>query len=103
MSTTAEADIDQRRRNVRCLELLDASYRAYSRGLQRAYLRLADQASAAAPDTYKAVIGGILVGEVPSPETDPRGWFDYVQAQRDGLDLAVELEGRGDREEESRW
>ena len=86
----ADTQIDQRRRSVRCLQLLDASHRAHARGLLRACDRLGDRARETAPDTHDAVIGGILAGGLPSPENEPEDWADYVQAQRDGLAQAIE-------------
>lgn len=91
-------ELDRRRRSVRCLELLDASHRAYMRRseldasrrdrrrwLTKVVKRLADSAFYAAPDTHAAVVGGIQIGEVPNPDTNPQGWAEYVQIQRDGL------------------
>ena len=80
-----EGELDRRRRNVRCLELIDASHRAHARGLKRATRRLVDSAADAAPDTYAVVIGGIRIGAVPHPDRDPQDWAEYIDAQRDAL------------------
>lgn len=82
---TDTAELEQRRRDVRCLELIDASHRAWGRGLRRATHRLAEAAAGVAPDTYVFVMGGIMIGEVPGPERDPAGWADYLDGQRDEL------------------
>lgn len=82
---TAGTELAQRRRNVRCLELLDDSYRAHTRGLARATQRLGDTAYALAPETCGTVLAGMQIGEVPHPGDDPHGWADYLQAQRDAL------------------
>jgi hypothetical protein len=80
-----ETELDQRRRNVRAMDLLDASHRAYHRGLRRAHRRLSDSAWETAPETCAAVLGAMKIGGVPNPDTNPQGWAEYVQIQRDGL------------------
>jgi hypothetical protein len=65
--------------------LLDASFRAYDRGLRRAYARLLDRAAETALDTYLVVVGGMRIGTVPYPGRDYAAWAEYVQANRDGL------------------
>ncbi len=83
--TTTNPEIDQRRRNVRALELLDGSHRAFHRNLHRAHRRLADRAWEIAPETCAAILGGVRIGEVPNPDTNPQGWAAYINVQRDGL------------------
>jgi hypothetical protein len=54
----AETETDQRRRNVRCLELLDSSYQARLGGDTAKSRRLIAEARKVAPDTFDALTDG---------------------------------------------
>lgn len=87
------ADPDQKRRAVRVLELLDASFTAFSRGDKETCDRLAVEALELDAAVVSAVQGGMIIGEIPRPEEHPGAWLEYLQVNRDGL-AAMEAEER---------
>jgi len=79
------AELDQRRRNVRVLDLLAESYEAYERGDQAAFAAALDQAIKCDAAVVTVIKGGMLIGEIPRPEEDFGAWTEYVAAQHEGL------------------
>jgi hypothetical protein len=77
--------VEQRRRNVRVLHLLDESARAFSRGDREAAQRAMDAANEVDASAVSVITGGMRIGEVPRPEADPDGWSDYIAANEEGL------------------
>jgi len=78
-------DIDQLRRNVQVMDLLTRSFEAHSRGDIAACDRYAEQAIEIDADVVSVLRGGMVIGEVPSPERDWETWVEYVRAARDKL------------------
>jgi hypothetical protein len=74
-------DLEQRRRTVRVLRLLDESNDAYERGDKEACDALISEAYGADAD----VVGGIMIGEIPNPALHPAAWRLHVDAARDEL------------------
>lgn len=68
------------------LRLLDESFRACRQGDKEASDRAAAAACRLDVDCVSVVQGGILIGEIPSPERDPQAWADYVQAAQERAD-----------------
>jgi hypothetical protein len=90
-------DLDQLRRNVRVMDLLTASYEAWSRGDKTgADLRITEALDVDA-DVVSVLKGGMLIGEIPRPEEDWPGWTEYVAGAREKL-AAAEGEASGDSE-----
>jgi hypothetical protein len=78
-------ELEQRRRNVRVLELLTESYQAFTRGDEaeaKARYEAAFECDGAAATV---ITGGMRIGEVPRPEADLTGWTEYVEANREAL------------------
>ena len=71
-------DLEQHRRTVRVLGLLDESFRAHERGdAETCDAKLSD-ACTVDVDVVSAVQGGIQIGEIPGPESRPVEWAVYV-------------------------
>lgn len=85
------ADLDQKRRTVRVLELLSESFEAHMRGDDEAFRRALDEAMGLDAFAFSGIQGGIIIGEIPNPERDWALWVEYVAANRDGL-AAMEAE-----------
>ena len=83
---------DQERAELtaRVLGLLDGSFRAHRAGDKAEADRLAQEACALDVDCVSVVQGGIVIGEIPSPERDYPAWAEYVAA-------AQEAAGRNQR------
>jgi len=79
------AGLEQRRRNVRVLDLLTESYMAHSRGDRAAAAAKQDEALSPGGQACVVIAGGMLIGEVPNPDHDLTGWSEYVEAQREAL------------------
>lgn len=82
------AELDQRRRNVRVLELLTESYDAYALGLEAEAIAWYEAAFAHDAAAAMVITGGMRIGEVPRPEADWVAWTDYVAASREALAVA---------------
>ncbi len=89
------ADLEQKRRTVRVLELLTESFEAHQRGDGEAFRRALDEATALDPFAVDGIRGGIMIGEIPNPERDWPAWGEYVSVNREGL-AAMEAEAAGD-------
>ncbi len=89
------ADIDQKRRTVRVLELMDASFRAHQRGDRAAFEAAVNEALETDAAVVSVVRGGMVIGEIPRPEEHPYEWDEYLRANREGL-AAMEAEAAGD-------
>lgn len=89
------SDLEQKRRTVRVLELLSASFEAHARGDHAA----CDEALDAALDCDAAVVsvirGGMTIGEIPNPERDWPAWGEYVAVNQEGLAAMEAEEGTG--------
>lgn len=79
------ADLEQKRRTVRVLELLSESFKAHQRGDDAAFRRALDEAAALDMAAYVGIQGGIRIGEIPNPERDWPLWCEYVAVNREGL------------------
>ena len=88
------ADLEQKRRTVRVLELLTESFEAHKRGDDEAFRRALDEATVLDPFAVHGIRGGIVIGEIPNPERDWPLWVEYVQVNREGL-ARMEAEERG--------
>lgn len=86
-------DLDQKRRTVRVLELMDESWRAFARGDTAGCDAAIVEALSVDADVVSVVRGGMVIGEIPRPEEHPGEWLAYLQANRDGL-AATEAEER---------
>lgn len=80
-----DSELEQRRRNVRVLDLLTRSYEAHSRGDRAAADAAATEAAECDANVFSVVTGGMRIGAVPRPEEDWPGWMEYVAANRDAL------------------
>ena len=87
------SDLEQKRRTVRVLELLDKSFRAHARGDIASCDALVNEALELDAAVVGVVQGGLIIGEIPRPEEHPDEWLEYLQANRDGL-AAMEAEER---------
>ncbi len=83
--TPVERDIEQRRRNVRVMDLLTRSYEAHSRGDREAAQAHYDAAMEVDASATVVITGGMFIGEVPRPEEDWAAWCSYVAANREAL------------------
>jgi hypothetical protein len=88
------SDLEQRRRTVRVLDLLDDSFTAHQRGDVAESDRLLTEACEVDIAAVSGIQGGIMIGEIPSPETRPLEWTGYVQAAREALAAAEAGEPR---------
>jgi hypothetical protein len=88
------ADLEQRRRTVRVLDLLSDSFEAHERGDAAGMGRLIDEALEVDAFAVSGIQGGIIIGEIPDPARDWPGWGLYVDAAREAL-MAAEAEGEG--------
>jgi ketosteroid isomerase-like protein len=79
------ADLDQRRRTVKVIELLDRSFAAYERGDTAARDALVAEALEVDAAAVSVIRGGMLIGEIPRPSEHPREWAEWVQAGQDEL------------------
>lgn len=89
------ADLEQKRRTVRVLELMDASFRAHQRDDHAAFEAAMNEALEIDAGVVSVVRGGMIIGEIPRPEEYPGEWLEYLQANRDGL-ARMEAEERED-------
>jgi hypothetical protein len=79
------ADLEQKRRTVRVLELLTESFEAHKRGDGEGFRRALDEAAELDAFAVSGIQGAIMIGEIPSPERDWPLWVEYVAVNRDGL------------------
>ncbi len=86
------ADLDQKRRTVRVLELLSESFEAHQRGDDEGFRRALDEATELDAFALAGIQGGIMIGEIPNPERDWVAWGEYVAVNREGL-ARMEAEG----------
>lgn len=82
------AELDQRRRNVRVLELLTESYSAYARGEEAEAIGWYEAAFAHDAAAATVITGGMRIGEVPRPDVDWVAWTEYVAASLVALAVA---------------
>jgi hypothetical protein len=87
------ADLEQRRRTVRVLELLSESFEAHARGDTPAMDRLMSEAAELDVDAVSVIQGGIIIGEIPDPGRDWPAWAAYVAAAREALSAADNDDG----------
>jgi hypothetical protein len=87
------ADLEQKRRTVRVLELLTESFEAHKRGDGEAFRRALDEASEVDAFAVSGIQGGMMIGEIPNPERDWPLWVEYVSVNKEGL-AAMEAEVR---------
>lgn len=71
------------RRTALTLLVLDRSFKAHQRGRYTESRDLLQAASEEDPVLVSVVQGGVVIGKIPNPESDPAGWADYVQAAQD--------------------
>jgi hypothetical protein len=88
---TPSRELEQRRRTVRVLELLDQSHAAYIRGDLAACDRALIDAIATDLDAMAVIEGGMRIGEIPNPDAD--AWAEYLADARDALAEAELAEG----------
>jgi hypothetical protein len=79
------ADLEQKRRTVRVLELLTESFEAHNRGDGEAFRAALDAAAELDAFALVGIRTGITIGEIPNPERDWPAWVEYVALNRDGL------------------
>lgn len=84
------SEVEQRRRNVRVMDLFTQSYDELQAGNRDRAQELVDEASEIAHDTVAVLMGGMRIGQVPQPGSDQ--WWEYVQDARDDLALTEEAE-----------
>ena len=89
------ADLEQKRRTVRVLELLSESFEAHQRGDDEAFRRTLDEAAELDPAALVGIQGGIRIGEIPNPERDWPLWVEYVSVNQEGLAAMEAEEGAG--------
>lgn len=78
-------DLDQTRRSVRVLELLDESAQAHKAGDKTRADLLFEEASKLDHTAVSIIYGGMLIGEIPRPDSQPLEWAEFLNAQRAGL------------------
>jgi hypothetical protein len=88
------ADLEQKRRTVRVLELLTESFEAHQRGDDQAFRAALDAATECDAFALAGIRAGITIGEIPNPERDWPLWVEYVAVNREGL-AAMEAEEDG--------
>lgn len=79
------AEIEQKRRSVRVLRLLQESCMAYSRGDLAACDAAISQAMEVDADALLIIQGGMIIGEIPNPDKDPLAWDEYVGLNEESL------------------
>jgi hypothetical protein len=79
------ADLGQRRRTVKVIELLDRSFGAYERGDTAARDALVAEALEVDAAAVSVIRGGMMIGEIPRPSEHPQAWAEWVQAGQDEL------------------
>jgi hypothetical protein len=85
------AELEQRRRNVRVMDLLTESYLAHSRGDDAESRAKAEAAYECDASAAVVITGGMRIGEVPRPEEGWLAWTSYVDVNRKALaDLEAE-------------
>ncbi|HTQ93461.1 MAG TPA: hypothetical protein VMK84_28590 [Streptosporangiaceae bacterium] len=89
------ADLEQKRRTVRVLELLTESFEAHRRGDGEGFRRALDEAGEVDAFAVSGIQGGIVIGEIPNPERDWLAWCEYVAVNREGLATMEAGEGAG--------
>lgn len=87
------ADIEQKRRTVRVLELLTESFEAHNRGDDEAFRAALDAATELDAFALVGIRGGITIGEIPNPERDWPAWVEYVSVNQEALAAMEALEG----------
>jgi hypothetical protein len=71
-------DEERRRLTGRVIHLLDLCVKAYRRDDRPEFIRLREEATGLDAFCVSAILGGIMLGEIPNPETDPDGWAQFV-------------------------
>lgn len=71
---------EQRARTVRVVNLLDESFTARQAGDVARSGELLDAALDLDPMCVSGIRGGMIIGQIPNPETDYPGWTDWVAA-----------------------
>ena len=79
------ADLEQKRRTVRVLELLTESFEAHQRGDHEAVRVAVVQAMECDDFALAGIQGGIVIGEIPNPERDWLLWTEYVSVNKEAL------------------
>ncbi len=87
------ADLEQKRRTVRVLELLDKSFQAHARGDLVACDAAVNEAIECDAAAVSVIRGGMVIGEIPRPEEHWPEWRDYVAASQEGLRRMEEESG----------
>lgn len=87
------ADLEQKRRTVRVLELLTASFEAHQRGDDEGFRRALDEAIEVDATAFTGIRGGITIGEIPNPERDWLLWTEYVAVNQEALAAMEAQEG----------
>jgi hypothetical protein len=77
---------DQPQRTATVLELLDRSFLAHRIGNRNTAEQLMREAIELDIVCVSGVRGGIMIGEIPNPETDYPAWADYVVTARENAD-----------------
>ncbi len=86
-------DLTQLRKTVRVLVLMDESFRAYMAGDRLRATELMRQTTT--PELLETCVllqGGMVIGEIPSPDKEYDEWLEYLDVVRGTLD---EAERRG--------
>lgn len=89
------ADLEQKRRTVRVLELLSESFEAHRRGDDEAFRRALDEATVLDAFAVTGIQGGMRIGEIPNPERDWLAWGEYVSVNQEALAAMEAEEGAG--------
>lgn len=79
------SELEQRRRNVRVLDLLTESYEAHENGDEAASNAAMDRALEIDAGLVSIILGAMIIGEIPNPDRNWPGWAEYVTANRDAL------------------
>lgn len=88
-------DLEQKRRTVRVLELLNDSFEAHRRGDGETFAATLDEAMTVDLAAYAGIQAGLTIGEIPNPEHDWPAWTEYLTVNRDSLTRA-ETEAAGE-------
>lgn len=78
-------DLERKRLTTRVLELLDASARAHAEGRRDESSALMQQACETDVAVVSVVRGGIIIGQIPHPQSQPHEWAEYLDANREEL------------------